>query len=473
MNTKINYDIAIIGAGSAGLSVAAVAGQLGLKVVLIEHHKMGGDCLNVGCVPSKSFIAAAKAAHAFLTAEKFGIKSVEPNVNFNQVMEHVANVIQTIAPNDSVERFTQLGVDVICASAKFLDKQTLMVDNQQITARRMIIATGSSPSIPPIAGLDQINFYTNENIFNLRQKPEHLIVIGGGPIGCELAQAFSFLGVKITILEAFKILPRDEPDLVTVLRHELIAQGISVFENVTVREVKETNHIIAITIEMNGEIKTIEGSHLLIATGRKPNTENLGLEAANVAFTKKGIQVDKHLRTTNKKIYAIGDVAGAYQFTHMSNYHAGIVIRNAIFKSRAVVDYRVVPWVTYTSPELAHVGLTEEDAIKQQPNAKMISIDLKENDRAQTECETRGKIKVIATTKGQVLGVSILAPHASELILPWIMLMQQKKTLRTFTDTIIPYPTFNELSKRAASEFYKPLLFSTWMRRLVNYLKFF
>jgi pyruvate/2-oxoglutarate dehydrogenase complex dihydrolipoamide dehydrogenase (E3) component len=473
MRETMQCDIAIIGAGSGGLSVAAVAAQLGLSVVLIEESKMGGDCLNFGCVPSKALIAAARTARGFLTANQFGIESVEPKINFKKVMEHVVGVINSIAPNDSVERFTQLGARVIQATAKFIDEKTIIAGDIHIQARRFIIATGSSPATPPIPGLDKVAYLTNETIFQLREKPEHLVIIGGGPIGCELAQAFLMLGVKVTVLEAFTIMPRDDVDLVSQIRETLVSQGLNLQESVKILQVRQKDDSIEIHFEKNGVQSTVMGSHLLVAAGRKANVEHLDLTKAGIEFTAKGIPVDSRLRTSNKKVFAIGDVTGPYQFTHMANYQAGIVIKNIIFKLPVSVDYRVIPWVTYTTPELAHVGLIEKDALKTDPTAQIIFLNMTENDRAQAEHQTQGKIKLIVNRKGHILGVSILAENAGELILPWILMMQEKLTLKSMTDVIVPYPTLSEISKRAAGEFYKPLLFSSKVKRLVGFLKYF
>lgn len=473
MNQTIQCDIAIIGAGSGGLSIAAVASQLGLRVVLVEEKKMGGECLNSGCVPSKALLAAAHCAHVMLNADKFGVKAVNPIVDFAKVMDHVAGVINTIAPNDSIERFTNLGVQVIQARGEFIDEKTLRAGEFSITARKFVIATGSSPAIPPIPGIASVAYLTNESIFDLRIKPEHLLVIGAGAIGCELAQAFSLLGVKVTIIEAFKMMPRDEPDLVAELKDIFAKQGIKLYEDAKIVNVEQQDKIIDMSIEVDGKKIRLSGSHVLIAAGRKINIDNLHLENAKIAFTPKNISVDAKLRTSNKRVYAIGDVVGPYQFTHMANYQASVVIKNIIFKQSMRVNYQATPWVTYTIPELAHVGLTYSEALAKDSRIKTITVDLVENDRAQTERNTRGKIKLIVDKKAKILGVSILAANAGDLILPWVMLIKQNQTLRTLTDTIVPYPTLSEISKRAASEFYKPLLFSKTARYLVSFLKHF
>lgn len=472
MAETLNVDLCVIGAGSGGLSVAAGASQMGAKVALIEAGKMGGDCLNYGCVPSKSLLAAAKTAQKCRDSAVFGVIVNEPQIDFDKVMSYVHNVMKTISVNDSVERFTKLGVTVIQEKAEFIDKKTVKAGEKLIKARRFVIATGSSPSLPPIPGLDAVPFYTNETIFDIKQKPEHLIVIGGGPIGCELAQAFLMLGCKVTILEAFNILPRDEQDLVSILKTQLIQQKMEIKENVKIQKIIKTEKGIEITFEQNQKIETITGSNLLVATGRKPNLD-LNLPAAGIDFTPKGIKVDAKLRTSNKHVYAIGDVVGPYQFTHVANYHAGIAIKNILFRIPSKVNYSAVPWVTYTEPELAHVGLTSKEALEQNPNAKIFMSDYAENDRAQTENEIIGKIKVITDSKGYILGASILGAEAGELILPWIMAIQQKKSVRALTDVMVPYPTLNEISKKVAGEFYKPLLFSNRIRKWVRFLSFF
>lgn len=477
MTTHLQADIAIIGGGAGGLSVAAGASQMGANVVLVEHKKMGGDCLNVGCVPSKSLLAAAKSAYQIQQTEKFGVSTQSVEINFSKVMQHVKSVIDAITHNDSVERFEGLGVKVILSDAKFLNQNTLLAGEYEITAKRFVIATGSSPFVPPIPGLKDIAFYTNETIFDLTEKPSHLIVIGGGPIGCELAQAFLMLGCKVTVLEMFNIMPRDDGELVEIMRKNFISQGLEIHENIKILEIQNINKMNGvkekvIKIESQGEIKTISGSHVLVSAGRRPNVNQLDLENAKVIYSPKGIQVDQYLRSSsNKKIYAIGDCAGSYQFTHIAAYHAGIVIKNILFKLFAKTDYSVVPWVTYTEPELAQVGLIEKEAVQKYKDCRILSWTFEENDRAQAEKETLGKIKVITDKKGYILGVSMLGKNAGELLLPWIILMQNKLKISKMTDCIVPYPTLSEISKRAAGQFYTPLLFSDKMKKWVRLIQ--
>lgn len=399
MSESLQCDIAIIGGGAGGLSVAAVAAQLGLSVVLVEGNKMGGDCLNYGCIPSKALIAAARSARGFLSSAPFGIEPKMPNVDFKRVMEHVASVINLIGRSDSVERFTTLGVNVIHAHAEFIDKKTIQAGHTLIHARKIVIASGSKPLVPLIPGLDSVNYLTNETIFTLCKKPSHLIVIGGGPIGCELAQAFCLLGIKVTLVDAMRILPHDEPDLVDALRKQFVCDGITLYEHHQITRVNHSDKGIDVFIEHQQKQYTIHGSHLLVATGRGPNILGLALEKAGIAYTLQGITVSPRLRTTNKRVYAIGDVVGGYTFTHIANYHAGIVIQNMMFKIPSKVDYRSIPWVTYTTPELAHTGLTAGEALKKYKDARVISLPFGVNDRAQTEHKTIGNIKVIVTKK--------------------------------------------------------------------------
>lgn len=470
MNKVIQCDIAIIGGGAGGLSLAAGAAQLGAKVVLVESGKMGGDCLNYGCVPSKALLSAAKSFYHAKHRNYFDTLMMNVHVDFQKVMQHVNHVIATIAEHDSVERFESLGVQVIQAAGQFIDSATLQADDYAIKAKRFVIATGSSPFVPPISGLETVQFETNETIFNLKHLPAHLIVIGGGPIGCELAQAFAMMGSRVTILEAFKILPKDDVDCVDILRGQFESMKITIHEEIAIQEVtKNADGSITIQCEQHEESIEITGSHLLIATGRRANVTNLNLERANIAYSNKGIQVDRRLRSTNKKVYAIGDVAGTFQFTHIANYHAGIVLRNILFRLPAKVDYQAVPWVTYTEPEMAHVGILAEDALKD-PNTQISEGIFLDNDRAQAESKTQGKIKVISNKKSHILGVTIVGAEAGELILPWVMAIREKKTLRSFTDLIAPYPTLGEISKRVAGQFYTPKLFSNTTRLLVRLL---
>lgn len=467
---SINTDLCIIGAGSGGLSVAAAASQMGLNVVLIEKGKMGGDCLNYGCVPSKSILAAARVANTMRHADQFGIASVEQQVDYVKLRDHVRGVIAAIAPHDSVERFEGLGVTVLLGAARFVGKNEVQVNDTVIKAKRIVIATGGRAAVPPIPGLDNTPYFTNETIFDLAEKPEHLIVIGGGPIGCELAQAHALLGVKVTILEGVKILPKDDDECVAVVRQQLENDGITIKEGIKVATVSGSEKNITVTIEEDGQEQQISGSHLLLATGRRPNIEGLDCEKAGVQTDKLGVLVDARLRSSNKKIYAIGDVARTFQFTHTAGYHAGIVIRNALFRQPAKVDYRAMPWVTYTEPEMAHVGMNEMIAGESGIQYKVLKMPVSEIDRNQAEHETRGLIKVLVTPKGKVLGATIVGAAAGELILPWCLAIQNKLKIAQLASVVVPYPTRNDITKRVAGSFFTETLYSPKVRKIVRFL---
>lgn len=470
MAELIEVDICVIGAGSGGLSVAAAAAQLGVKVALIEKGKMGGDCLNYGCIPSKAMIAAAKQAKLMSSGAALGIAAVDPGVDYKKVLAHVRSVIATIAPTDSVERFTGLGVKVIEAEGKFIDRGTVIAGSYEIRARRFVIATGSSAGIPPIDGLADVPYLTNETIFENARKPRHLVVIGGGPIGMELAQAHRRLGMNVTVLEMFAPLAKDDSELTAIVLDQLVRDGVDIRSGISVKNVAKRGKGIRVTIEEDGEEKHIDGSHLLVAAGRKPNVAGLELEAAGVKYSPRGIEVDSKLKTSNRKIYAIGDVIGSLQFTHVANYHAGIVIRSALFRMPVKVNNDIVPWVTYTDPELAHVGLDEVEARKRHGEIKILRWPYAENDRAQTERKTNGLIKVITAKNGKILGASIVGQSAGELILPWVLAITQKMKIGAMTSIIVPYPILGEISKRVAYGFYTDKLSSPWIRRIIGFL---
>lgn len=470
MKQSPNTDICIIGAGSAGLSLAAGAAQLGAKVVLIEEGKMGGECLNNGCIPSKSLLASAKVANIIKNCQSFGLNASLAEINYAKVHDNIKSIMSNIAPHDSAERFTGLGVSVISGKAQFVDAETLKVNDKTIKARRFVIATGSAPAIPSIPGLSTVPFLTNESIFELQEKPTRLIIIGGGPVGCELAQAFTLLGSSVTLLEAQKILPHDDADLVDILRKQLIQDGLELYENVKINNIVKSDGKVAVIFDSNGTPRTIDGSHILIAAGRKPHLSDLNLEAANVIYNARGIQVNKNLQTSNKNIYAIGDIASEFQFTHVANYHAGIVLKNILFRCKSKVKYHALPWVTFTMPELAHVGMTEAAAKQSGKSVNIVEADFNDNDRAQTEHQTAGKIKVILSKFGKILGVSIIGPHAGELIMPWGIAIDKGLSMKSMASVIVAYPTFSEINKAVAINYYKPKLFSGIMRFIVKLL---
>jgi pyruvate/2-oxoglutarate dehydrogenase complex dihydrolipoamide dehydrogenase (E3) component len=467
MTRHLAPDLCIIGAGSGGLAVAAGAAQLGAEVVLIERGLMGGDCLNFGCVPSKSLLAAARFANLARHGAALGIAATPPQVDFAAAIDSVHEVIATIAPHDSVERFERLGVQVLLAETRFTSPRTVRAAEIEIRPRRFVIATGSHPAVPPIPGLEGVPYLTNETVFANRERPEHLIVIGGGPIGIEMAQAHCRLGSRVTVLDVGPLLPRDDPELVAGLAERLTGEGIIARPCVEIAAIERDGKTIVVRLA-GGE--SIVASHLLVAAGRRPSIEALDLPAAGIEVTATGITVDARLRTTNRRAFAIGDVAGGPQFTHIALYHAGIVIRNALFRLPAKVDYRALPWVTYTDPELAQVGLTEAAARAAGARVQVLRWPFVDNDRAQTERDTAGLLKVVVGERGHILGASMLGTGAGDLILPWALAISQNLKIGALANLIVPYPTRGEVSKRAAGCYYAPRLFSPRTRRFVRFL---
>lgn len=473
MAETLNPDLCVIGAGSGGLSVAAAAAQLGVEVVLIEKGKMGGDCLNYGCVPSKAMIAAGKHAQAMRHPEAFGIAGVEPLIDQRKVHDHVHGVIGAIAPNDSVERFSGMGVRVIEAEGRFTDKRTVEAGGHEIKARRFVVATGSSPAAPPIPGIDKVPYFTNETIFDSTRTIPHLLVVGGGPIGMELAQAHRRLGSQVTVLEAFTPLGKDDPELTAVVLKRLEGEGIEILSGIRIEKLERSRSGVRAHITMDEQAHAIEGSHLLVAAGRSANVDGLNLEAAGVDHDRKGIKVSARLKTSNSRVYAIGDVAGSLQFTHMANYHAGLVIRNALFRLPVKASTTAIPWVTYTDPELAHVGLTEAQAREAHRKVQVLRWPYVENDRAQAERETEGFIKVVVGKGGRILGATIVGAHAGELIQTWVLAITKKMKIGDMTSIVVAYPTLSEINKRVAYTYYLPSLTNPWIRRIIGFLRMF
>jgi len=452
---RIKTDICVIGGGSGGLSVAAGASQMGAKVVLLEGHLMGGDCLNFGCVPSKALIAAGKQAHALRNGEKFGVANVIPDVSYSGAKDHVRRVIDHIAPVDSQERFEGLGVQVIREFGHFISKTEVQAGDTIIKARRFVISTGSSPFVPPIPGLDKVPYETNETTFDLREKPEHLLIVGGGPIGIELAQAHLRLGCKVTVIEGMKAMGRDDPEMAGIVLEKLRAEGLEIAEDALAAEIRGKSGAIEIEAK---DGRVFKGTHLLMAVGRKANIGKLNLEKAGVQADRT-IKVGSDLRTTNRRVYAIGDVAGQLQFTHVAGYHAGVIIRSLLFAlpSRTKQDH--IPWATYTDPELAQVGLTETQAREKYGDGLFVSrFDIGENDRAIAEGKAMGLIKVMVV-KGRPVGASIVGPSAGEMVSLWSLAIANRLKMAQVAAMIAPYPTLSEVNKRAAGAYFTPKLF--------------
>ncbi|MEC3861415.1 FAD-dependent oxidoreductase [Mesobacterium sp. TK19101] len=457
---QLKTDLLVIGAGSGGLSVAAGAVQMGAGVILLEGHEMGGDCLNYGCVPSKALIAAATQAHAMTHARPFGITGAPPQVDYAAAMDHVARTIAHIAPVDSQDRFEGLGVQVIRAYGRFLSPTQVQAGDDTITARRIVIATGSSPLVPPIPGLDTVPYLTNESLWQLRDRPDHLLIIGGGPIGMEMAQAHRRLGSQVTVIEGATALGRDDPETAAFVLDQLRADGVQIAEHAQVTQVSGKPGAITVTTrDGQTEGQRFTGSHLLIAVGRRANTDRLDLDKAGIETTRTGIRVDAGLRTTNRRVYAIGDVAGGLQFTHVAGYHAGVILRSALFALPSRAQTHHIPWATYTRPELAQVGLTEAQARDRHGDrVEVARFEITHNDRAIAERENRGLIKVMVH-KGRPVGVSIAGPQAGELIALWSLALANRLKMSQVAAMVAPYPTIAEVNKRAAGAYFAPRLF--------------
>lgn len=464
----IKTDICVIGAGSGGLSVAAGAVQMGARVVLIEAGEMGGDCLNSGCVPSKALIAAAKAANVQRRGFR-GVPGVEPQIDFGEVKDHVAAVIAKIAPVDSQERFEGLGCTVIRAFASFTSPNEVQAGDTTVRARRFVIATGSRPFIPDIQGIDTVPYLTNETIFALRERPRHLIIIGGGPIGVEMAQAHRRLGCAVTIIEGQRVLGREDPEAAAVVTAALRSEGIDLVEGQPVVRLAGQTDAVEVTL---GDGRQISGSHLLMAVGRKVTLDGMNLEAAGVAHTRKGVTVDGRLRSSNRKVYAVGDAAGGLQFTHVAGWHAGIVVRQAVLGLPARANDRAIPRATYSDPELAQVGMTEAEARSAHGTALTVArADLAHNDRAIASGAAQGFLKVMVV-KGRPVGASIVGPQAGELIGLWALALSSRLKMSDIAGMVAPYPTLGEVSKRAASAYFSPKLFDNpTLKRFVRFVQ--
>ena len=466
------HDLVIIGGGVGGLVTASVAGQLGLDVVLIEREPvLGGDCLHYGCVPSKTLIRSAGVAHTAREAGHFGVEATVGDVDLNRVMERVRAVVAKIQQHDDPDRFQGYGVDVRFGEAHFVDSHTVAVKGERIRGRRFVIATGSRPAIPPIPGIETIDYLTNETVFTEQHLPGHLAVIGGGPIGIELAQAFSRLGSKVTVIEAGeRILPKDDPTLTQALHQHLESEGITIRTATPVTEARPGTSPHEVTLTLGEHDETVTVDRVLIAAGRRPNTAALDPDTAGLALNDDGtLQVDARLRTSQRHIYACGDCVGPYPFTHMAEYQAGIIISNAIFRLPRQVDYRAVPWVTYTDPELAHVGMTAAEAEHAGIAHELATFPVADVDRAIAEGHTVGELR-LRIAKGRIIGASLLAPQAGELIHEVALAIAERIPLRRLAGMVHAYPTLAQITKRAAGAHYSPQLFSARTRWLVKWI---
>jgi pyruvate/2-oxoglutarate dehydrogenase complex dihydrolipoamide dehydrogenase (E3) component len=469
-----DFDIGIIGGGAGGLTVAAGAAQLGARTLLIEKEKeLGGDCLHFGCVPSKTLIKSAHVYHLMKNAEKFGLPQVSPPpVDFQNISTRIKSVISTIQQHDSEERFCSLGARVEFGQPYFADTHAVRLNGNTHTAKNWVIASGSSAVIPPIKGLDKTPYITNREIFYLDQLPKSMIVMGAGPVGIEMAQAFNRFGTAVTVVgRAPRILPKDDPDLTDEVMDILSAEGVKFYTSHSIEAVSDLGNQRQVTLKSKtGNTLSLKAETLLVALGRAANVEGLGLETIGIEHDRRGIKVDQRMRTNHKHIYAVGDVNGGFQFTHAAGYEGGIVVSNAIFRLPRKADYTYMPWCTYTDPPLGNIGMTEKMARAAGVGYTVWTEEFKDNDRSQAEGEKTGKIKMILNEKEKPIGVQILGSHAGDLLAEWVVVLNGKVKLATLAAAVHPYPTIGEINKRVAGNFFSPKIFS---KKIQKGLKFF
>jgi len=464
-----DFDIGIIGGGAAGLTVASGAAQLGARTLLVEKEKaLGGDCLHYGCVPSKTLIRTAQVYHLMKNSRAFGLPAIEaPPVDFQAVKERIRSVINTIQKHDSEERFCSLGAKVEFGEPSFTDEHSIRLNGNTVSAKNWVIATGSSPSIPAVEGLDQTPYLTNKEIFYLDLLPNSMIILGAGPVAIEMAQAFSRLGTKVTVVQrSGQILTKEDKDMADEIMKVLSSEGVTFHLNASVLHVKDLGSEKEIALkEGNEKPVSLKAEQLLVAMGRDPNVKALGLEGIGVEFDRKGVRVDDRLRTTQKHIYAAGDITGAYQFTHAAGYEGGIVVSNAIFHLPRKTNYTFLPWCTYTDPELASVGMNEKRAREAKIEYSVWTEPFKSNDRSLAEGEAVGKIKLLLDRNEKPLGIQILGPQAGELLSEWVAVFNGKVKLSTLAAAVHPYPTLGEISKRVAGTLLAQKIFSERVRK--------
>jgi pyruvate/2-oxoglutarate dehydrogenase complex dihydrolipoamide dehydrogenase (E3) component len=466
---KYDFDLGVIGGGAAGLTITAGAAQLGAKTLLIEkENELGGDCLHYGCVPSKTLIKTAKVYHEIKHAVKFGLPQVDIKpVDFQQVSNRIHSVIDVIQKHDSVERFCSLGAKIEFGQAEFIDEHSIRLHGKTYSAKTWTIATGSSPANPPFAGLDTVSYLTNKDIFYLDKLPGSMIILGGGPIAIEMAQAFNRLGTRVNVIQrSNQILSKEDKDMADIVMAQLSGEGVYFALDSSIVKIMEENGSKQVTIKnKEGKVETISAEALLVAMGRGPNINGLGLDNIGLTFTNKGIEVDSRLRTNHKHIYAAGDITGKYQFTHAAGYEGGIVISNAIFHLPRKTDYTFLPWCTYTSPELASIGLNEKGATAAGIKYSVWTEEFKNNDRSLAEGEETGKIKMLLDEKEKTIGVQILGPHGGDLLGEWVAVLNGKVKLSTLAGAVHPYPTLGEINKRVAGSFLSGKIFSPTVKK--------
>ena len=471
---KFEYDIGIIGGGAGGLTVAAGAAQLGAKTLLVEkENELGGDCLHFGCVPSKTLLKSAQVYHLIKNSQKFGLPPVEvPPVDFKEISKRIRSVVGIIQHHDSKERFCKLGAQVELGQPAFTDEHSIRLNGRSYSAKMWVIATGSSPVVPPIKGLSQTPYLTNKEIFYLDHLPQSLIMLGGGPIGCEMSQAFNRLGAKVSVVDmAPQILVKEDRDLAESIREVIGSEGVDFYLSSSIEEVRDLGQEKEVIIKTEtGNQISLKAEAIVAALGRVANTEGLGLDKIGIEYSHQGIQVDNRLRTNLKHIYAVGDVNGGFQFTHAAGYEGGIVVSNAIFRLPRKADYTYLPWCTYTDPPLGSIGMNEKSAAEAGINCQVWIEEFKDNDRSLAEGETVGKIKMILNDKEKPIGIQILGPHAEDLLNEWVAILNGKVKLSTLASAVHPYPTIGEINKKVVGSYFSPKIFS---EKVQKGLKFF
>jgi len=471
---ELKPDICVIGADAGGLAVAAAAAAFGTATVLVQNSGLGGEFLRRdGSVAVRALIAAAEHAQAMRDGARFGSRAVRAGVDFSAVSTYVCEVIDAVAPNFSRERFAGLGVRIIKGAARFADAETVAVGDLGIKAGRFVLAAGSAPVIPAIPGLLDTPHLTSETVADLADYPRHLIVIGAGAAGLELAQAFRRLGCEVTVLEAATPLAREDRECAAVVLDALEREGVKLRAGVEITNVRRAFARVQVAFATATGTETIEGSHLLLAAGRLPSLDGLGLDAAGIGHTAKGIVVDAHLRTTNKRVYALGDVTGAPPLPHVATYHAGIVLRQILFRTPVKVNPLAVPSVIHTDPQLARIGLLEDEARSRDRAIRVLRWPYRENDRAQAAGTTTGHIKVITDRDGAILGASIVGPEAGESIATWALAISERLNIRAFGGLPVPHPSYAEVGKQAAISYLTPGLTSPRKRRIIGWLRRF
>ena len=475
--SKFDYDSIVIGGGAAGLTASGISANIGAKTMMIERHRLGGDCTWTGCVPSKVLLKAGKVAHQIKNASQFGLTNGAPNINFKNLIKHVHTLRQKIYDEaDDPKIYEEQGIEVVFGKASFLDAHTVEItmhggEKRVVSSRYIFIASGARASVPPIPGLDGVDFHTNDSLFEIDKLPRELLIMGGGPIGIEMSQAFTNLGAKVTVLDmADRIMQNDDEELVDILKSELICGGVTFELGASIKNVHQESGMIEILVEQNGQERVISGTDLLIATGRRPNTEDLNLEKAGVHFTKEGITVNDSCKTNVSHIYAIGDVNGRYKFTHMSEHTAKVATTSALLKLPMKISKKHVPWVTFTEPELAHAGFTQKQLEKNATSFEVYRFPYSKMDRALTENESVGVIKVFANKlSGKIYGATVVGTHAGEIISEYALAMKNGVSLKSIADTIHPYPSWSLGARRAADQWYIKNQ-SEWSVKLIKML---